>query len=87
MYVGHFAAGLAIKAREPRAPTWGVLVGVGLLDILFAPFVLAGIERATVTPSFHRASHWTSSIGHIRWPCPWSGPFCSPPFSPVMGAV
>jgi hypothetical protein len=51
MYVGHFAAGLAIKAREPRAPTWALLVGVGLLDILFGPFVLAGIERATVTPS------------------------------------
>lgn len=51
MYVGHFAAGLAIKARQPRAPTWALLVGVGLLDILFAPFVLAGIERAAVTPS------------------------------------
>jgi hypothetical protein len=50
VYVGHFAAGLALKAREPRAPTWGLLVGVGLLDILFGPFVLAGIERATVTP-------------------------------------
>jgi hypothetical protein len=34
-----------------RAPTWALLVGVGLLDILFGPFVLAGIERATVTPS------------------------------------
>lgn len=51
MYVGHFAAGLAIKARQPLAPTWALLVGVGLLDILFAPFVLAGIERAAVTPS------------------------------------
>jgi len=51
MYVGHFAAGLAIKAREPRAPTWALLVGVGLLDILFGPFVLAGIEQATVTPA------------------------------------
>jgi hypothetical protein len=51
MYVGHFAAGLAIKALAPRTPTWALLVGVGLLDILFAPFVLAGIERATVTPA------------------------------------
>jgi len=29
---------------------WGLLVGVGLLDLLFGPFVLMGIERATVTP-------------------------------------
>jgi hypothetical protein len=50
MYVGHFAAGLALKAREPRAPTWALLVGVGLLDILFGPFVLLGIERASVRP-------------------------------------
>ena len=50
MYVGHFAAGLALKTAEPRAPTWGILAGAGLLDILFGPFVLAGIERASVAP-------------------------------------
>jgi hypothetical protein len=63
MYVGHFAAGLAIKAREPRAPTWALLVGVGLLDILFGPFVLVGIERATVTPSVPPGF----SLDHIDW--------------------
>lgn len=50
MYAGHFAAGLALKAGVPRAPTWGLLIGVGLLDLLFGPLVLLGIERATVTP-------------------------------------
>jgi hypothetical protein len=50
MYAGHFAAGFAIKARAPDAPTWGVLIGVGLLDLLFGPFVLAGWERVTLTP-------------------------------------
>lgn len=63
MYVGHFAAGLAIKAREPKAPTWALLVGVGLLDILFGPFVLAGIERATVTPSISPGF----SLDYIDW--------------------
>jgi len=51
MYVGHFAAALALKGRVPRAPTWGLLVGVGLLDILFGPFVLAGVEHASLTPT------------------------------------
>lgn len=50
MYVGHFGAALAIKARAPRAPTWGLLLGVGLLDLLFGPFVLVGLERASLTP-------------------------------------
>lgn len=50
MFAGHFAAGLAIKAREPRAPTWAVLVGIGVCDILFGAFLALGIERATMTP-------------------------------------
>lgn len=50
MYAGHFASALAIKANRPKTPTWALLVGVGLLDILFGPFVLLGIERAKLTP-------------------------------------
>ena len=50
MYAGHLAFGLALKAKEPRVPTWAVLVGVGLLDLLFGPFVLLGIERVSMTP-------------------------------------
>jgi hypothetical protein len=63
VYVGHLAAGLAIKAHEPRTPTWALLVGVGLLDILFGPFVLAGIERASVTPSVSPGF----SLDYIDW--------------------
>jgi membrane-bound metal-dependent hydrolase YbcI (DUF457 family) len=50
VYAGHFAAGLAIKARVSEAPTWGLILGVGVLDVLFGPFVLLGIERVTLTP-------------------------------------
>jgi len=50
MYVGHFAAALAMKGRAPKTPTWGLLLGVGVLDLLFGVFVLAGIERVTLTP-------------------------------------
>lgn len=50
MYAGHIASALAMKAREPRAPTWALVLGVGVLDVLFGVFVPLGIERATVTP-------------------------------------
>ena len=50
MYAGHFAMGLALKAKAPRTPTWAILFGTGLLDVLFGIFVLLGIERATITP-------------------------------------
>jgi len=79
MYVGHFAAGLAIKAHEPKAPTWALLVGVGLLDILFGPFVLAGIERARITPSVPPGF----SLDYIDWShslamsLVWSGLFAA----------
>jgi hypothetical protein len=42
MYAGHFAAALAIKAKEPLAPAWAVLLGTGFLDVLFGVFVLFG---------------------------------------------
>lgn len=63
MYAGHFAAGLALKAKEPRAPMWGVLLGVGLLDLLFGPFVLAGLERVTLTPGVAPGF----SLDYIDW--------------------
>jgi len=50
VYAGHYAAGLAIKAAQPNAPTWAVLLGVGLLDVLFGIFVMLGVEHVTVTP-------------------------------------
>ncbi len=50
MYAGHFAAAMAMKGRMPKAPTWGLLLGVGVLDFLFGLFVLLGIEKVRVTP-------------------------------------
>ncbi len=63
MYAGHFAAGLALKAQTPAAPTWALLVGIGLLDSLFGPFVLLGIEHVTVTPEISPGF----SLDHIDW--------------------
>ena len=50
MYAGHIASALAMKAKEPRAPTWALVLGVGVLDVLFGIFVPLGIERASLTP-------------------------------------
>ena len=63
MYAAHFASALALKAKEPQAPTWGLLIGVGVLDLLFGPFVLAGIERASLTPGVSPGF----SLDYIDW--------------------
>jgi hypothetical protein len=63
MYAGHFAAAFVLKARTPSAPTWGLVAGVGFLDILFGPFVLAGIERVSLTPNVSPGF----SLDYIDW--------------------
>ena len=63
MYAGHFVAGLVLKTRVPRAPTWGLMVGVGVLDILFGPFVLLGWERVSITPGISPGF----SLDYIDW--------------------
>lgn len=63
MYAGHFAAGLVLKVHQPRTPTWAIMLGVGLLDLLFGPFVLLGIERVSVTPGVSPGF----SLDHIDW--------------------
>lgn len=79
MYAGHFAAALVFKARHPATPTWIPLVGVGLLDILFGPFVLAGFEQVTMTPGISPGFR----LDHIDWShsllmsLVWSGAFAA----------
>ena len=63
MYAGHFAAGLAQKGRVPSTPTWGILLDVGVLDILFGPLVLAGIEQVSITPEQSPGFFCTSLVG------------------------
>jgi hypothetical protein len=48
MYPGHFAAGLALKAYQPRASTLGLVVGVGWLDVVHAVFTGFHLEGGTV---------------------------------------
>jgi hypothetical protein len=63
VYAGHFAAALAIKAKQPLAPTWALLLGTGFLDVLFGVFVLCGIERVTMTPGMSPGF----SLNFIDW--------------------
>lgn len=51
MFAGHYAAALAAKAIEPRAPTWTLVAGAQLVDIGWAALVIAGIERGSVDPT------------------------------------
>lgn len=51
MFVGHYAAALAAKAAEPRAPMWTLIAGAQLVDIGWSALVIAGIEQGRSDPS------------------------------------
>ena len=51
MFVGHYAAALAAKAAEPRAPLWALVGGCQLLDLGWSGLVMAGIEKVRIDPA------------------------------------
>jgi hypothetical protein len=62
MYAAHFAAGLAIGARAPRAPMWVLLAGAFLPDIVWIALSAVGVEPATASVFFDDWSHSLVSV-------------------------
>ena len=62
MYAGHFAAGLAIKAAEPRAPMAAVMGLVFLPDLLWLGLAIGGAETVEPGMWFDGWSHSMASI-------------------------
>ena len=52
MFVGHYGVSFAAKKSEPGIPLWVLFIAVQLLDVLWAPFVLLGIEKVRIVPGF-----------------------------------
>jgi hypothetical protein len=57
MYAAHFAAGLAIKSRVPKAPTWALLVGAFIPDFIWVVMANRGIEPTDLRVFFDDWSH------------------------------
>lgn len=50
MFVGHYGVSFAAKSLAPRIPLWVLFIAVQLLDVLWAPLVLLGIEKVRIVP-------------------------------------
>jgi membrane-bound metal-dependent hydrolase YbcI (DUF457 family) len=50
MFVGHYGVAFAVKTPRNKIPLWVLFVAVQLLDFLWAPFVLRGIEKVRFVP-------------------------------------
>lgn len=64
MFVGHYAAAIAAKAIEPKAPMWTLAAGCQLVDIGWSSFIMAGIERASVDASLPGSA---LVLEHMPW--------------------
>src|SRR4051812_29775081 len=50
MFVGHYAAALAAKAAQPKAPFWTYVLGAQIVDVAWAALVLSGVEKMSLDP-------------------------------------
>ena len=52
MFVGHYSASFAGKAADNRIPLWLLFIAVQFVDVMWAIFVLLGIEKVKIVPGF-----------------------------------
>jgi len=75
MFVGHYSVAFAVKTERNQIPLWVLFVAVQLLDFLWAPFVLLGIEKLRIVPGITATSpldlyympYTHSLIGALVW--------------------
>lgn len=75
LFVGHYSASFAGKAMERRVPLWLLFIAVQFVDVLWAIFVLLGIEKVRIVPGITASSpldlyympYTHSLLGAIGW--------------------
>ncbi|HEY3951527.1 metal-dependent hydrolase [Phenylobacterium sp.] len=74
MFAGHYAAALAAKSAEPRAPLWSYAIACQFLDLGWAGLIMTGAEKASIDPSLPGSPlvlydmPWTHSLpGSLAW--------------------
>jgi len=63
MFAGHYAVSFLVKKAESKLPLWILFLATQLLDILWAIFVLFGIEHYRIVPGIYRLAP-TRSLLH-----------------------
>lgn len=75
MFVGHYSFALAIKSKDKSIPLWTLFLAVQFVDILWASFVFAGIEKVSIEKGFTASNPLNlfympfthSLIGAVGW--------------------
>jgi hypothetical protein len=52
MFVGHYGVSFAAKRTDRSIPLWVLFLAVQLLDVIWAPLILLGVEKVRIVPGF-----------------------------------
>lgn len=52
MFVGHYGISFVAKNSDDTIPLWVLFLAVQLLDVVWAPLVLLGVEKVRIVPGF-----------------------------------
>lgn len=50
MFVGHYGVSFAAKRADRTIPLWVLFIAVQLLDVIWAPLILLGVEKVRIVP-------------------------------------
>ena len=50
MFVGHYGVSFALQTVNRQIPLWVLFIAVQLLDVIWAPLILLGIEKVRIVP-------------------------------------
>jgi hypothetical protein len=75
MFIGHYSVSFALNSRRDKIPLWILFIAVQLVDILWATFILLGIEHVRIIPGITATSpldlyympYTHSLIGALVW--------------------
>jgi hypothetical protein len=77
MFVGHYGVSFSAKKVEPSIPLWVLFFAVQFLDVLWAPFILLGIEKVRIVPGITASNpldlyympYTHSLVAAVFWSC------------------
>jgi hypothetical protein len=52
VFVGHYGVSFAAKRGDDSIPLWVLFLAVQLLDVVWAPLILLGVEKVRIVPGF-----------------------------------
>ncbi|MGH0431709.1 permease [Bacillus hominis] len=81
MFAGHFGLAAVVKAKSPKIPLWALMLSTQLLDVIFVPLYVLGVERIEPINS----NGYGEAVIHADYSHSLIGALCIAFFAGVVG--